>query len=211
MVDELLLQNCQIAFTDRSFNIYCPSDLVALALKQARKDLAKWAQSFKKQCVLIFSPEFPDFPFHISAAMGDGDAEENNLIMPKTMNIDLNEAYKSDKPQYITNLKDATVLWFNPAAMAANQKSFSQLANFSALLLSDPNEITRRYERLENGETLREYEYLGYRWFFDDDSQVYLRKQMIFVGVFEPIGEFYNENCYRSTVFHAEPTGAIFR
>lgn len=211
MVDDCLLKDCNIALSDCSFNIYCPSDLVALGLKQMAKDLAKWALSFKKKAVLIFSPDYPDYPFHISASMAESDdIEENNITMP-IMSIDLNNAYNSEFPEYVTSLKTATVLWFNPAAMMANQKTFQQLQGFNAMLLSEPNEITRRYERLESGEVLREYEYRGYRWFYDEDTKLFLRKQMNFFSKFEPINNFYNENCYHSIVLNAEPTGTIFR
>lgn len=213
MVDDCLLKGCDLSFTDKSFNIRCPSHLVALALKRSTKDLAKWALSFKKSSVLIFSPDYPS-PYHVSASMANLEDEQeikdNKMIMPTT-EIDLNQSYNSNLPEYITSLKTATVLWFNPAAMMANQKTFQQLQGFNAMLLSEPNEITRRYERLESGEVLREYEYRGYRWFYDEDTKLFLRKQMNFFSKFEPINNFYNENCYHSIVLNAEPTGTIFR
>lgn len=218
MVDDCLLKDCELALTETSFNIRCPSHLVALGLKQATKDLAKWALSFKKNAVLVFSPDYPN-PFHISASMAEDNAEEpgitansdNTIIMPLSLQIDLNAAYNSELPEYVTSLKTATVLWFNPAAMVANQKTFEQFQGFNAALLSDANELTKRYEILGKSESLREYEYIGYRWFFDEDNQIYLRKQMNFMSRFEPVSDFYNEVCYHSVILEARETGVIFR
>lgn len=213
-MDSLFLQDCKIALTDRSFNIYCPSDLVALGLKQAAKDLAKWAQTFKKQCVLIFSPEYPDYPFHVSAAIANSDEESTgttmNIVIP-SLSIDLNEAYNSDKPNYITSLRDRTVLWCNPAALIANQKTLRQFVGENAASLNEPEELDKRCEMLSGGDRLIDYSYRAYRWFLEEGTGIYRRKQMDFISSFSPIADFFGEPCYHSVVLSAEATGVVYR
>jgi len=160
-----------------------------------------FVQTFKKQCVLIFSPEFPNLPFHISASMANNNSESesvNNLEIYHS-EIDLTEAYNSTLPEYLTSLFDREILWCNPAALLANQKTLRQFQGTNAASLSDPNELDRRCEILTRNESLTEYEYQGFRWFFDEDARIYRRKGMQFVGSFKTISNFYGEKCYHQS------------
>jgi len=85
----LCLTNCQISMSNCSINVYAPSELSALYLTQYRETLSQWAVKFRKNCVLIFSPEFSQ-PFHISAEIHKGENNFMNIekILSQLKNLD---------------------------------------------------------------------------------------------------------------------------
>jgi hypothetical protein len=64
-MDELFLSRCQIVFTGNAIKIFAPSELVAIALRRSKKELAQWAVQFRKEATEIFFPGDGGRPYKI--------------------------------------------------------------------------------------------------------------------------------------------------
>ncbi|MCD8488278.1 MAG: hypothetical protein LRZ84_16470 [Desertifilum sp.] len=156
--------------------------------------------------------------FRVPAALASNSSENpvEELAVSFDFNIselefDLNEAYKSKNPVYITDLQTQSVLFANPAALAAQSKSAPQFIGESAHLLNDPDELYQRDCWLtETGGTkrLEDYEYQAFRWFLDPDTGLWRRKRMEFVSNFKVV-RFLGSLCRMGMVLQAVETGAI--
>ena len=220
-MDNYFLQNCQVSFSADSINIYTPDEFVALALTQFTCDLAAWAKMLKKKCTLIFSPAFKE-PFQISAQLAGSPNQSNSafsqelgskfnqifkassnesastqsseVIVPQ-LDIDLNEAYQSDKAVYLTEMESQVILFANATALNANNKKPQQMIGSDCIALWDDLVLATLHDYLENDGKLTEYKYPGYRWALNEDGRTWRRDRYIFVSNYQFIPNYLGVRC----------------
>lgn len=101
---------------------------------------------------------------------------------------ELNESLLVDSslPTYVNSIFDQENLFANSAALAAQGQKPKFLGQ-TAYALNDVDELDRRCNFLMNGEFLKEYEYLAWRWYFDQDANRWRLKRMSFVSNFRRV------------------------
>ncbi len=95
-------------------------------------------------------------------------------------------ASESTRPTYINRIFDQENLFANEAALEAQGQKPKFLGQ-TAYSLNDVDELERRCAFLITGETLREYEYQAWRWYFDATAGRWRLKRMAFVSNFRRI------------------------
>jgi hypothetical protein len=112
-------------------------------------------------------------------------SDNSILIIPE---IELRESHleNSSKPIYINRIFDQENLYANPAALEAQGQKPKFLGQ-TAYSLNDVSELEARCGYLLSGETLGEYEYKAWRWYFDADAGRWRLKRMAFVSNFRKI------------------------
>lgn len=97
--------------------------------------------------------------------------------------FDINELYQDPNPVYIFGHYDHTILFANAVALKAQGKTASELIGKDGASLDLPEELDKIIDYLDKspGTSLVEYDFPGYRWYKDLDTQVWRRKKMQFV------------------------------
>ncbi|HEY9692427.1 MAG TPA: hypothetical protein V6D15_09490 [Oculatellaceae cyanobacterium] len=97
--------------------------------------------------------------------------------------FDINELYFDPNPVYIFGHYDHTILFANAAALKAQGKTASEIIGKDGASLDLPEELDKIIDYLDKspGTSLMEYEFPGYRWYKDPDTQIWRRKKMQFV------------------------------
>ncbi len=109
----------------------------------------------------------------------------------------------ANKPTYINAIRSQKKFYANPAALEAQGKPPEEFLDGNAYDLNDPDELDRRTERISRGETLRAYEYEGWRWFFDPNAGRFRLKRLALVSNFRLIRSFNGVPCWLGQVLEA--------
>ncbi|MEA5522915.1 hypothetical protein [Limnoraphis robusta] len=127
----------------------------------------------------------------------------NDLIEVPERELTIEMMEGSELPTYINAIKTTQKHYVNSAAANAQGMPPEQfLAINSCLDLNDPPEFERRIDRVASGETLRNYEYQAWRWYFDPNAARFRVKRMSFVSNFRLI-QFNSQPCWWGQVLRA--------
>ena len=124
--------------------------------------------------------------------------------------VDLTEIYKNENPVYFTNMIDESIMFCNPKALEAQQKTVQQLLNRSSLPLNNHDELAKRNRLIQTDKKLTGYEFVAWRWFQTMESingvtyETHKRKEHSFVGNFMMF-DFLGVPCRMSEIVVAEP------
>lgn len=95
-------------------------------------------------------------------------------------------------------------LYCNSVAANAQGMPPEQFLSINSCLdLNDPPEFERRIDRVSAGETLRNYEYQAWRWYFDPNAGRFRTKRMSFVSNFRLI-QYAGQPCWLGQVLQAD-------
>lgn len=134
-MDELFLSRCQIAFTCNAIQIFAPSELVAIALRRSKKELAQWAVQFRKEATEIFFPGDGGRPYKILGSFAQTGGEKppspevSNLVFGPGVGFDvqslriLERMRESEKPMSLVNLETDSQDWVNQPLIEMLQRS----------------------------------------------------------------------------------------
>ena len=132
------------------------------------------------------------------------DQEPNALLAIPELELNYSALYNSERPTYISQLVDQVNVFANPAALAAQGKKPSEFLGQNAYALNEPEELEYRCDRISSNETLREYEYQAWRWYFDLNANRWRLKRMAFVSNFRLLRNYLGQPCWLGQVLNAE-------
>lgn len=194
------------SFSKDEFVISVPSRVIAVTL--IRLGYERLAQLARTWGVSVTRVRYPNGCFEVPAGEDPMTNNSINLVIPE-LDFDLNEVYRSEDPVYITQLSDQSVLFTNPAGLAAQSKTPKEFQGENATSLAWGDELIRREGLLRNSNgLLTDYEYQGLRWFKDPDTGLWQRKLMNFVSQFRLV-DFLGVPCRMGTTLSAEFTGTL--
>jgi hypothetical protein len=110
---------------------------------------------------------------------------------------------QSPLPTYINAIRTQKKFYANPSALSAQGKPPEDFLDGNAYDLNDPDELDSRSMRISTGETLWNYEYEGWRWYFDTDAGRFRLKRMQLVSNFRLLRSFNGVPCWLGQVQQA--------
>ncbi len=123
-------------------------------------------------------------------------------VPEQALTLDMMEG--SELPTYINAIATTKKLYCNSVAANAQGMPPEQFLSINSCLdLNDPPEFERRIDRVSAGETLRNYEYQAWRWYFDPNAGRFRTKRMSFVSNFRLI-QYAGQPCWLGQVLQAD-------
>lgn len=155
------------------------------------------------------------YPVAAELASQNSEFPENNLSSPELgldsdtilftpdHELSIGILERSPLATYINAIKSQKKFYANPVALDAQGKPPEDFLTGNAYDLNDPDELDSRTSRIALGETLRNYEYEAWRWYFDADAGRFRLKRMQFTSNFRLLHSFNGVPCWLGQVLQA--------
>ncbi|MBO3460035.1 hypothetical protein G7B40_011440 [Aetokthonos hydrillicola Thurmond2011] len=189
--------------------------------------IARFCASRGYKCAYLYAesqnnhPKRYSIPAELAVEAMIGDSLQNNeyligssvepetTVEPETIltipeeELSIGWLERSPLPTYINAIRTQCKFYANPKALATQGKPPEDFLNGNAYDLNDPDELDRRTSLIAAGERLRNYEYEGWRWFFDADAGRFRLKKMYFISNFRLLQSFNGVPCWLGQVLQA--------
>lgn len=199
----------------------CPSQKVAARLLKVSRAIALAVYGLKETLQMGFIPKIeilcsgerfvpivnPETLVKESLSSGKIEERQDPYFTQTQRGFDLNELYADAHAVYITQMSDQKVLFANPAAIAANQRSAGEVVGKEVTALWDDDVLTELMQRLERDKNLWQYSYPGYRWSQEENSRIWRRDRYMFVANYKLV-EFLGSVCRLCAITSAEKIGS---
>lgn len=232
----LYLQHCdKLEFHDKGILILnAAQEFVSEGLCHATEQVSQWLSSEGWKRALLYYPGCKGVPYEFDSAFAEKvlatsstlqnqsnspqfqatmptELQDNESEIPlviSELGLDFNGIWLNEHPILFYAFEDGQILFANIKAQEAQQKTLAQLQRNTGHALNFSEEYERRVNRIWVGERLREYENEGMRFYRDNETGFYRRKQMKFVSNAGRIN-FNGIECWYSHTTNAEQTGKI--
>jgi PAS domain-containing protein len=131
------------------------------------------------------------------------DLDSDTILTIPEQELAIGELERSALATYINAIKTQKKFYANPTALDAQGKPPEDFLTGNAYDLNDPDELDYRTSQIASGETLRNYEYQGWRWYFDGDAGRFRLKRMQFISNFRLLSSFNGVPCWLGQVLQA--------
>lgn len=162
--------------------------------------------------------KFCDRPFRVrpkvAAIAGSGEPSSRPRLLrgviQSAVDLDWTAIHGGNNPIYINELKTQRNLYLNEAAVAAQSgKPPAEFLSATAHVLNFEEELTDRCRHLMRDRRLQTYSYLALRWFQDEETGIWIRRQMSFVSNFWRVS-YLGCDCWMGEVLQALPVGTAY-